>query len=184
MLQVNFEPFPVLTTDRLVLRQITAADANEIFEMRSDENVMKYICRPRPKDVDEVFPFIETIRGRIAANEGIGWAITLKDEDKVIGHISLHVIIKEHYRAEVGYMLSPAHQRKGITAEALKAVLDYGFNTLGLHSIMAIASPHNTASRTLLEKTGFTQEAHFKEDFFWKGKFLDSVVYSLLTPVK
>ena len=180
MLQVSFHPFPVLTTGRLVLRQIDNGDADEMFYLRSDEQIMKYICRPRPKHMDDILQLIQKIRNMIASNEGIGWAMTLKDDNKLIGHISLHVLIKEHYRAEVGYMMHPGHYGKGIMDEALKAVLDYGFNTIGLHSIEANVSPDNTASRKLLERNEFKQEAHFKENFYWEGEFLDSIIYSRL----
>ncbi len=69
-------------------------------------------------------------------------------------------------------------------SEALKAVLDYGFNTMGLHSVEAIASPLNNASIKILERNGFVREAYFKENFLWEGQYLDSVVYSLLAPKK
>lgn len=182
MLQVNFDSFPVLNTDRLVLRQIDNGDADELFYLRSDAQIMKYICRPKPKDMEDLLQLILKIRNMIANNEGIGWAMTLKGDNKLIGHISLHVLIKEHYRAEVGYMMHPDHYGKGIMDEALKAVIDYGFNTIGLHSMEANVSPENTASRKLLERNGFKQEAHFKENFYWEGEFLDSIIYSRLKP--
>jgi len=184
MLTVNFDPFPALETGRLVLRQITDEDIPVLFFLRSHEEVMKYIGRPRPQNTEELIPFIEKIKTMIASNEGVTWAVSLKDDPKMIGHISFHRIIKEHHRAEVGYMLHPELNRKGIMDEALKAVLHYGFHTMRLHSVEANVHPENIASRKLLEKNGFVCEAHFKEDFYWDGQFLDTVIYSLLTPVK
>jgi len=184
MLQVNFDPFPVLTTDRLVLRQFTNNDANELFFLRSDERVMKYICKPRPQGIQDILALVEKMRKMVADNEGVAWAMTLKDDPKVVGHISFHRIIKEHYRAEVGYMLHPDFHGQRIMSEALKTVLDYGFNTMGLHSVEAIADPENNPSIKLLERHHFVREALFKEDFFWEGTFRDTVVYSLITPVK
>lgn len=180
MLQIDFDPFPVLTTERLVLRRIDTGDVKEIFLMRSDEGVMKYICKPKPKDNNDILQLIQKINGLIADNNGIAWAMTLKGENKMMGHISFHVFYKEHYRAEVGYMMHPYYHGKGLMDEALRAVLQYGFNTIGLHSVEANVSPENTASRKLLERNGFKQEALFKENFYWEGEFLDSVIYSLL----
>ncbi len=180
MLEVNFGPFPVITTERLVLRRITKDDVNELFEMRSDEEIMRYICKPKPKSPDDVLPLVDKIDGLIKSNEGIAWAMTIKGAPKLMGHISIHVIIKEHYRAEVGYMMQRAYYGRGLMDEALKAVLDYGFNELGLHSFEANVSPENTPSRKLLEKNNFKQEAHFKENFYWEGEFLDSIIYSLV----
>ena len=87
---------------------------------------------------------------------------------------------KEHYRAEIGYLLHPDYQQKGIMDEALKAVIKYGFETMQLHSIEANVNPANAASMKLLEKNGFVKEAYFKENYFYNGQFLDSVIYSLL----
>jgi [ribosomal protein S5]-alanine N-acetyltransferase len=182
MLQINNSPFPVLTTQRLILRRITNDDANEMYFLRSNEAVMNHIHRPRPASLEDIKPFIQKINDMIDANEGIAWAMALRDEPKLIGHISFHRVIKEHYRAEVGYLLHPGHYGKGIMHEALNAVLGYGFTTMGLHSVEAIVNPGNNASIKLLERNKFMREAYFREDFFWEGKFLDSAVYSLLAP--
>ena len=91
---------------------------------------------------------------------------------------------KEHYRAEIGYVLHPAQQGKGIMDEAIKAVLQYGFETMKLHSVEANVNPANTNSMKLLEKNGFVKEAYFKENYYYNGKFIDSVIYSLITPKK
>ncbi len=100
----------------------------------------------------------------------------------MIGTIGLWRIDKPHYRAELGYMLQTAHQQKGITSEVLAAVVDYGFKEMKLHSIEAKASPNNAASLKVLDKAGFVREAYFKEDYYFNGQFLDTVVYSLLAP--
>ncbi|MNL39613.1 ribosomal-protein-S5-alanine N-acetyltransferase [compost metagenome] len=78
-------------------------------------------------------------------------------------------------------MLHPDHWRKGILSEGLSAVVDFGFNAIGLHSICANINPGNEASRQLLIKHGFVKEAYFKEDYYFEGKFLDSEIYGLLT---
>ena len=66
--------------------------------------------------------------------------------------------------------------------EAIKAVLHYGFETMKLHSVEANVNPANAASIRLLKRTGFVQEAHFKENYFSNGQFTDSLIYSLLAP--
>ncbi len=110
--------------------------------------------------------------------------MTLKGSDELIGTIGFWRLEKEHFRAEIGYMLHPAHQRKGITKEAIRKVLDYGFTTLNLHSVEANTNVENTASQKLVESLGFVQEAHFRENYYYKGKFLDSAIYCLLSPKK
>ena len=114
MLQINFSPFPLLQTKRLLLRQIFDEDANEIFTLRSSETVMKYLDRPMAKSIDDALELIKKINTSIDNNEGITWAICLKNEKKLIGTIGFWRIEKENYRAEIGYMLNPSLQGMGI----------------------------------------------------------------------
>ncbi len=182
MLQVNFDPFPVITTERLVLRAITEKDAEDIFYLRTHDDLMRYIARPRPASVEDLLPLIQKIQNNVATNEGIAWAMTMKGDDRMMGHMSYHVLYKEHYRAEIGYMMRQEYHGQGIMDEAIKATIAYGFDKLGLHSIEAHVNPANAASRKLLERNNFTQEAYFKENIFWDGKFEDTVIYSRLAP--
>lgn len=145
---------------------------------------MKYIGRPRPNGMEDIFTLLEKMKKMVTDNDGVTWAMTLKGDPKLMGHISFHRLIKEHDRAEIGYMMHPDFFGQGIMSEALKALLNYGFNTMGLHSIEAIASPLNNASIKILERNGFIREAYFKENFCWEGQYLDSVVYSLIAPKK
>ena len=118
-------------------------------------------------------------------NDGITWAICLKEEPQtVIGSIGFWRIIKENYRAEIGYMLDPALHGKGIMYEALKEVLLYGFHVMNLHSVEGHINPMNIASGKLMEKAHFVKEAHFKDYWFYNGHFGDTGIYSLLTTVK
>ena len=87
---------------------------------------------------------------------------------------------KEHYRSEIGYALNPLFQGKGIMQEAMQAIIQYGFEIMKLHSVEANVNPANEASMRLLEKNGFVKEAYFRENYYFDGKFLDSVIYSLL----
>jgi ribosomal-protein-alanine N-acetyltransferase len=181
MLQPNFNPFPELSTERLILRRITTGDTNEIFKLRSDERVMKYIDKERAASIKDAEIFFNLINDSANANSGITWAITLKQSpDKMIGNIGFWRLIKEHYRAEIGYMLHPDFWNKGIMKEALAAAIDFGFNQMKLHSIEAQINTGNTASAHILESVGFIKEAHFKENYFFQGIFSDTIVYSKL----
>jgi ribosomal-protein-alanine N-acetyltransferase len=180
MLTINFTPFPNLETERLVLRRVNENDANEIFTLRSNPETMKYIPRPLVKSIDDALEHIAMIDAKIESNEGINWAITYKDNPKLIGIIGHYRIKPEHFRAEVGYMLLPEYHGKGIISEAIKEVVNYGFNEMKLHSIEAIIDPENFGSARVLEKNNFVKEAHLKENEFYEGRFLDTVIYSIL----
>lgn len=182
MLDINFTPFPQLSTKRLLLRKLTTEDAEQFFKLRSDEQVMKYIGKKPMTSIEEAYDFIKMINGLLEDNSGITWAMALKENpEKLIGTFGLWRIIKEHYRAEIGYMLFPEFWQKGFTKEAMFTVLDYGFNKLKLHSIEGHITPLNTASAKVLEGAGFVREAYFKEDFFFNGQFEDTAIYSLLS---
>lgn len=180
MLTINFTPFPNLETERLLLRRVNENDANEIFALRSNPETMKYIPRPLVKSIDDALEHIAMIDAKIENNEGINWAITYKDNPKLIGIIGHYRIKPEHFRAEVGYMLLPEYNGKGIISEAIKEVVNYGFNAMKLHSIEAIIDPENFGSERVLQKCGFVKEAHLKENEFYEGRFLDTVIYSKL----
>jgi len=184
MLHLNFNPFPELSTERLVMRQLKMEDANEIFFLRSDETVMRYIDKPPATSIDEAHAFIERIDNVIKNREGIMWGISLKENPSIIGNIGIWNMQKEHFRCEIGYSLNPAYHQKGIMYEAITAALKYCFEVMGFHSVEANVNPENQASIKLLEKIGFVREAYFKENYYFNGRFLDSAIYSLLTPVK
>ncbi|SEN48463.1 ribosomal-protein-alanine N-acetyltransferase [Mucilaginibacter gossypiicola] len=181
MLHPVFNPFPVLTTERLVLRRFTHDDAADLFEMRSNEIVMQYIHRPINKTIDDAVGLINVIEELLSKNDGITWCICLKNSNKYIGSIGFWRIEKDNHRAEIGYLLNPAYQGRGIMQEAVLTVIDYGFKELKLHSIEARVSPDNVASVNLLLKNKFIREAYFKEDHLFNGRFEDTMIYSLLT---
>lgn len=180
MLSINFSPFPNLETERLLLRRVDVKDVNEIIALRSNPETMKYIPRPLVKTTEDALEHIAMMDAKIENNEGINWAITQKGNPKLIGVIGHYRIKPEHYRAEIGYMLLPEFSGKGIISEAVKEVVKYGFKGMQLHSIEAVIDPENNASAKVLEKNGFVKEAHLKENEFFEGRFLDSVIYSLL----
>ncbi len=180
MKTISFLPFQNLESERLFLRQITNEDINEVFELRSNPEIMKFVPRPLISKKEEALEHIKLIQTKIEENEGINWAITIKGNPKLIGIIGHYRISWENLRSEIGYMILPEYHGKGITSEAVKLLIDYGFNTMKMHSLEAIIDPRNQASARVLQKNNFVLEGQFKEDTFWQGEWLDSNVYSLL----
>ena len=166
MNKINFTPFPTLTTERLILRPINMSDDKEIFFTRSDKEMNKFIARDFAKDISEAHTFIEKMNNFIAKNISIMWAIQLKENPTLIGTICLWNFSKDKYTAEVGYGLIPDFYKKGIMDETLKAVTNYGFNTLELRAIEAYTQKGNMPSRKLLDNNNFTWHKERKDEGF------------------
>lgn len=181
MLTLNFDPFPTMSTKRLVLRKLEDSDATEILFFRSDERILKFIDIIKATRIEDAHSFIQKINNGIIKNEWLYWGIALREDDKLIGTICLWNILKEHLRAEVGFVLHPDLQGKGLMTEALVAVINFAFLDLRLHSLEGRVNPANTASIKLMERNNFIREAYFKEDYYYNGKFGDTAVYSLLS---
>jgi ribosomal-protein-alanine N-acetyltransferase len=132
------------------------------------------------KKLSEAELMIELCIRAFKDKEGIRWGLVLKSTGELIGSAGIWRIIKKHLRGEIGYDLKITHWNKGIMTEALRAVTEFGFNKMNLHSLEAHIDPDNEASRKLLGKTGFSKEGYFRESYFQEGKFTDSEIYSML----
>ncbi len=176
----SFLPFPTLHTARLTLRRITLADAHDLFRLRSDAEVMKYVGRPLQKDVAESETMIQNLEKMLLEVNAINWVITLKNDDAMIGNIGFWQWQKEHFNAEVGYTLAPAHQGKGLMGEAMQAVLTFGRERMHLHTVLARVNPLNAASCRVLERAGFIQEGYQRENYYWNGVFEDTGLWGLV----
>lgn len=164
MLNNSFHPFPVLQTGRLLLRQLNLKDDNEIFTLRSDKEVNRYIDRAPCDTIEDARNFIYKIEEVVRLNKGIYWALNLIGNDKLIGTISLYGFSEKNDAAEIGYELLPAYQRQGIMQEALFEVIAFGFGVIGLKSIVANTHPANESSTKLLMKFNFKKQLHSEND--------------------
>ncbi|MFN0174243.1 MAG: GNAT family N-acetyltransferase [Saprospiraceae bacterium] len=183
MLTVSFTQFPTLHTPRLLLREILPTDAEAIFKMRSDERVMRYIGKPPQKDISEAKLQIEDYRQTYEQNEAVNWAICLRERPEwLIGTVGFWKIDKVNHRCEIGYTLQHEYWRQGIMSEAITGAMEYCFKVMDFHSVEANTDPDNEGSGGVLEKVGFVQEAYFRENFYFEGKFLDSRIYSKMNP--
>lgn len=179
MLNFNFNPFPFLSTDRLRLRKIEITDLEDFHGLRNNEQTMRYIDRPQ-HTIEETKSILEKSIAELEGNENINWALTLKDDPKLIGTVGFWKIDRAHHRAEIGYVLLPELWNSGFMSEALNVILTYGYEVMKLHSVEANVNPENAASIRLLHKLGFVKEAHFRENYYFDGKFLDSAIYCLI----
>lgn len=167
-----FEQFPVLETERLRLREMETADAEDVFRIFSDDEVMVYYDLETFTEVEQAVALIVRQKERFLQKQGIRWGITLKDEDVVIGSIGM-MLNAEKRQGGIGYDLARPYWRRGIMSEVIQAVIDFGFETAGAELIQALVMPGNVASMKVLEKLGFKDKGVLEEYAFFKGKYQD-----------
>ena len=175
-----FKEFPKFESERLLFRSIGLDDANDILLIRSNDKVMKYMDVPRHYSINDSEKLIQTVLESYKNETGITWAIIEKPSDTFIGYIGFIRIFSDHCRAEIGYALKPEYWGKGYMYETINRIAAFGFEEMRLHSIEANVNPLNEKSKKVLERVGFKKEAYFRENYLFDGKFLDSVIYSLL----
>ena len=155
MLDGTFTHFPVLTTERLTLRQLVINDEREIFTLRSDSEINKYLDRQLSNTIDDARNFINKVNENINKNDSLYWAITLSDKNVLIGTICLFSFSDETDKCEIGYELLTNFQGQGIMTEAVEKVIDFAFNTIKVQKIEAFFHIDNQSSIKLLEKFSF-----------------------------
>jgi ribosomal-protein-alanine N-acetyltransferase len=178
-----FQQFPVLTTERFVLREIVPTDADAMFAIMRDQQVTRYFGSLPMESREAAVARIDGIRAAFAEESGVRWGIARhRAAQDLIGSCGFWRLLPEHARAEIGYELAPAAWGQGIMTEVLHQVIDFGFRAMHLHSIEAQIHPANGASRRVLEKLGFRQEAYFHQNYFdpVEQGFTDTAVFSLL----
>ncbi|MCF8239147.1 MAG: GNAT family N-acetyltransferase [Saprospiraceae bacterium] len=175
-----FHPFPELETERLLLTRMDLRFVEQKFALRTNLDVMRYFDRPIPTAMEEVRTKVEEGVQSMADGKALLWAILNKETRQFLGDVGYWRLDPDHAVAEIGYALLPDHWRQGIMGEALGVVLPYAFLKMGLHRVEANVNVDNVASSTLLVRAGFQKEAHFRENYFYNGQFLDSHIYGLL----
>lgn len=179
-LNTQFYPLNTLHGKQIELKEISMDDAASLFELRSSEDVMKYIERPRTTHLQEAKDMIQKMDEYAITGNGFSWGIYLIETGGLIGTMGFYRIDKENLRGEVGYLLHPNFWGKGIMSEALQLALEYGFVTINFHSIIACIHPENEASRKILVRHHFQKEAYHRENTYFNNQFYDTEVFALL----
>jgi len=159
---MNAIPFPNIKTERLNLRKILPADLDRIHYFRSDKEINKYIKRI-PQTREMAMAHIDEITSAFRTDKSVTWGITTRESNVLIGSICLWNFSEDKKTAEVGYNLEPEFQGQGIMSEALKAVLDFGFNQRDFKTIEAYTDYRNIPSKKLLKQHGFIPSDNKKD---------------------
>ena len=171
---------PLLTTERLRLRQLNMRDAEDIVRYSRDPLVAKYVLWQAHSNIGDSRAYIRYMMHAYRTGEPSSWGIEYAKYRRIIGTIGFMWIQNSNSCAEVGYSLAREYWNQGIMTEALSEVIRYGFEELRLNRIEAIHEPDNAASGAVMQKCGMLYEGYQRQKLLNKGKYVDVKLYAIL----
>lgn len=173
-------PQPVLETGRLVLRPYVAGDANDLIRELSIKDVAEGTLNvPHPYPPERAAEFIADQALRHQNGKGIAWAVTLRDDGRLVGGVGFS-LKRAHRRGELAYWVARAEWGKGIATEAARAALAYGFDVLDLHRVDAQHYVENPASGAVMSHLGMQYEGRLRQVVWRDGVPRDLELHCIL----
>lgn len=161
-----------IETPRLLLRQFTPEDAEELYRIYSHPDLFKYMSNDKPLVWEQTGAFIDSLNDNWKQHKFGVWAVVYKENQKLIGHCGLK-FLENTPEIQIGYLLLKQYWGRGLGTEAAAEALRFGFEVATLERIVAIAKPENIASRRVMEKIGMKYE---KDAYYYDN---DVVYYSI-----
>jgi len=164
-----------------VLRELAEADAPATNAWESDPDVVRYLTTG-VHTLDESLDYIREVRRASAETPRLLWdlGVERREDGLLIGRVGLCVRRPEHREAEVWFVFRRDVAGRGYATEATRALMGWGFATLGLHRIMGDCDPRNARSARLMERLGMRREGHLRENWWLQGEWCDSWIYAVL----
>lgn len=175
-----FRKIPTLETERLVLRRLKIADYADMFEYSKSDKVTKYLLWRSHPDAKYTRNYLSFVQSQYRSGNFFDWAVVERDTNKMIGTCGFAKLDFENNLAEIGYVINPAYWRRGYATEAVKRVIDYGFEELNIHRIEARYIVGNEVSRRVMEKCGMIFEGIHRSSLYVKEEYV-SVGYCSIT---
>lgn len=179
----HFDEVPAIETERLTLRRITADDLGDWMAVWHSPGVLDYLIDfegvPQENMGLEIVEWADRI---FAERSGIRWALALRPNNQMIGSCGFHLFDRRHQRVEIGYELHSDYWRQGIMSEAVRALLEFCFDTLDVHRVEADVVEGNVASAALLKKAGFTLEGNWRDRVYMRGVYQSLWQFGFLKP--
>ena len=175
-----FSNMPTLYTERLSLRVMHPIDAEDMYDYAKRPEVTKYLLWREHEDIYFTRDYLNYINRRYALGDFYDWAIIERESRKMIGTCGFTKIDVSNKSAEIGYVLNPDFHRRGFGSEAVKRVMKFGFEELGLNRIEARFMQGNEASLALMKSVGMTFEGYMRDLIFVKGSYRTVGISSIL----
>lgn len=176
-----FSALPEIETERLLLRKMTLADAGEMYAYSSLSEVTRHLLWSPHINIDETKGYIEYVLREYRRGDFADWGVVLKDTKAFIGTIGFAAVDTKNNSGEIGYVLNPVYQGRGLMSEAVKAILRVGFILLGLRRVQARIMEENISSARLVEKAGFRYEGTLRDALYVKGAYRTIKMYAMLS---
>jgi len=189
-LQRIFRQPPVLTTERLILREFRPSDAEDMYEYACRPDVTRYVTWDPHPDVEYTRNWLEFIQGKYKEGSFYDWAVIKRSENgfrgseppKMIGSCGFTSIDLNNNIAEIGYVINPAYRGQGYAPEAAEAVMAFAFDKLEINRIEARYIIGNDPSRRVMEKLGMKFEGVHREAVLLRGSYRNIGICSILEP--
>ncbi len=166
-----FSNIPNLETERLLLRRIELSDAQDMYEYSCDKELTKYLTWASHTSLSETTRYIRLLEKKYMKGDFWDFGLVFKDTGKFIGTCGFTSFDKDTNSAEIGYVISPEYQRRGLAPEACRAVMKFGFAVFDLDYFAARFIDGNEASRKVMEKLGMEFETTYKNSFFIRNEY-------------
>ena len=173
-----FKKFPVLKTERLLLRRITKDDVYDVFDYSSSENLTKYLLWYPHKTITYTSKYLSVVNKLYKKVKFYDWGIEF--EGRMIGTVGFTRLDLNNAIGEIGYVISEKYAGCGIATEAAKRIIEFGFNELSLNRIEARYIKENLGSKRVASKAGMREEAVIRSGIKLKGEYKDLVISSVL----
>ena len=172
---------PEILTQRLRLSQLVASDAPAMFDYRSDPEVCRYQSF-EPGALADVEAFIGGMQSHAFDTAGTWYqvAIRLQEPDLLVGDIGAHFTAADPRQVEIGFTVAPRYQGQGFGTEAVSGLLGFLLLDCKKHRVFASVDPRNEPSLRLLRQVGMRKEAHFRQSLWFKGEWVDDLMFGIL----
>ncbi|MCL1795322.1 MAG: GNAT family N-acetyltransferase [Clostridia bacterium] len=175
-----FQRLPTIDTERLTLRRMTMADADDVFAYSSDPEVSRHVLWDAHRSIQDSRAYLRYILRQYRVNGPSSWGIEHSGAGRMIGTIGFMWWNREYRSAEVGYSLAREYWNQGLMTEALRAVIRFGFDEMQLYRIEAQHETLNPASGRVMEKAGMRKEGVLRGRLCNKGRHVDVALYAIL----
>ena len=175
-----FSQLPQITTDRLILRRVRASDEDAIYAYAIDPDVSRYTSWAPHTSPEETRQFVRRVLDAYREKRIANWGIELKSERKLIGTGGYSSWDPEHGTGEIGYAIGKPYWGQGLMAEAVRAMIDFGFRRMALNRIVIRMDPRNVGSWRVAEKCGCRFEGISRQAIHAKGTFHDLMVWAVV----